>query len=341
LRGFFHFLRTDPRVPANVREETARFGLPKDEFTDNGNWPHQIYVREARRMVSDFVMTEHHIRNRLVAPNGISLATYPMDIHAVRRVYQDGKLYNEGFGGGGGRPAPIGYGAIVPKAAECENLLVTFALSASHAAFGSIRMEPVFMVSSQSAATAACLAIDANTSVQNVDQAKLRARLLADGQILNPPSTPATASPRKIVRAESLPGIVMDDDEAEYQGNWTASNAQPTPTDVGGRDLSQLARGRFVRRRRGDAILPFWQIRAASAAQVRRLRTAPADDSRTHQPRSRMAYGVQDGQPDRYSLRLLRAADRNRPVGNGRVPHRPEARVGRGEPEGHQLSRGE
>ena len=140
-----------------------------------------------------------------------------------------GKLYNEGFGGGGGKPAPIGYGAIVPKAAECENLFVTFALSASHAAFGSIRMEPVFMVSSQSAATAACLAIDANTSVQDVDQAKLRARLLADGQILEASSTPSTASSRKIVKAEDLPGIVMDDDEAEYQGSWTASNAQPTP----------------------------------------------------------------------------------------------------------------
>ena len=197
-------------------------------------------------MVSDFVMTEHHIRNRLVAPNGISLATYPMDIHAVRRVYQDGKLYNEGFGGGGGRPAPIGYGAIVPKAAECENLFVTFALSASHAAFGSIRMEPVFMVSSQSAATAACLAIDANTSVQNVDQAKLRARLLADGQILDPPSTPATASPRKIVKAESLPGIVMDDDEAEYQGSWTASNAQPTPIGDRYRHDANTDRGKRV-----------------------------------------------------------------------------------------------
>ena len=232
LRGLFHFLRTDPRVPANVREETARFGLPQDEFTDNGNWPHQIYVREARRMVSDLVMTEHHIRNREVAPNGISLATYPMDIHAVRRVYDEGKLYNEGFGGGGGRPAPIGYGAIVPKAAECENLFVTFALSASHAAFGSIRMEPVFMVSSQSAATAACLAIDADTSVQNVDQAKLRARLLTDGQILAASSTPAAASNRKIVKADSLPGIVMDDNEADYQGDWMLSNAQPTP--IGG-----------------------------------------------------------------------------------------------------------
>ncbi|MDA0676597.1 MAG: FAD-dependent oxidoreductase [Chloroflexi bacterium] len=232
LRGFFHFLRTDPRVPENVREETARFGLPRDEFTDNGHWPHQIYVREARRMVSDLVMTEHHIRNQRVAPNPVSLATYPMDIHAVRRVYQDGKLYNEGFGEGSGRPAPIGYGAIIPQAAECENLFVTFALSASHAAFGSIRMEPVFMVSSQSAATAACLAIDADASVQDVDQVKLRARLLADGQILAASSTPAAASHPKIVKASRLPGIVMDDDKAEYQGDWMLSNAQPTP--IGG-----------------------------------------------------------------------------------------------------------
>jgi len=227
LRGFFHFLRTDPRVPANVCEETARFGLPKDEFTDNGHWPHQLYVREARRMVSDFVMTENHIRNRLVAPDGIALATYPMDIHAVRRVFQDGKLYNEGFGGGGGKPAPIGYGAIVPKAAECENLFVTFALSASHAAFGSIRMEPVFMVTSQSAATAACLAIDANASVQDADRARLRARLLADGQILA--AAPSASARRKVVTPDSLPGIVLDDNEAEYQGSWSVSNAQPSP----------------------------------------------------------------------------------------------------------------
>jgi N-acetylneuraminic acid mutarotase/flavin-dependent dehydrogenase len=227
LRGFFHFLRTDPRVPAHVREETARFGLPKDEFADNGNWPHQLYVREARRMVSDFVMTEHHIRNQRVAPDGISLATYPMDIHAVRRVFQDGKLYNEGFGGGSGRPAPIGYGAIVPKATECENLFVTFALSASHAAFGSIRMEPVFMVTSQSAATAACLAIDASARVQDVDRARLRVRLLANGQILAA-SAPSTAAPSRFVPSR-LAGIVQDDNSAEYQGSWSASSAQPSP----------------------------------------------------------------------------------------------------------------
>jgi hypothetical protein len=190
LRGFFHFLRTDPRVPENVREETTRFGLPRDEFPDNGHWPHQIYVREARRMVSDLVMTEHHILNERVAPNPVSLATYGMDIHAMRRVLQDGRLYNEGYGEGGGKPAPVGYGAIVPKAAECENLFVTFALSSSHAAFGSIRMEPVFMVTSQSAATAAVMAINDGVPVQSVDYTKLKTRLLADKAILNPSGTP-------------------------------------------------------------------------------------------------------------------------------------------------------
>lgn len=195
LRGFFHFLRTDPRVPESVREETARFGLPKDEFTDNSHWPHQIYVREARRMVSDLVMTENHIRNQRVAPNPVSLATYGMDIHAVRRVFDGAKLYNEGYGEGIGEPAPVGYGAIVPKAAECENLFVTFALSSSHAAFGSIRMEPVFMVTSQSAATAAVLAINDGVPVQSVDYAKLKARLLADKQILDSSgATPAGES---------------------------------------------------------------------------------------------------------------------------------------------------
>ncbi|HUQ69297.1 MAG TPA: FAD-dependent oxidoreductase [Planctomycetaceae bacterium] len=185
LRGFFHFLTTDPRVPANVREETAKFGLPRDEFTDNGHWPHQIYVREGRRMVSDLVMTEHHIHNRRTAEHSVGLATYGMDIHAVRRVYHNGKLYNEGFGGGSGKqPAPVGFGAIVPRESECTNLLVTFALSSSHAAFGSIRMEPVFMVLSQSAATAACLAMDAEVAVQQVPYDKLRQRLEQDGQIV-------------------------------------------------------------------------------------------------------------------------------------------------------------
>ncbi|MDZ4687854.1 MAG: FAD-dependent oxidoreductase [Planctomycetaceae bacterium] len=188
LRGFLHFLATNPRVPGHVRAETARFGLPRDEFVDNRHWPHQLYIREARRMVSALVMTEHHIHNRRTAEQSVGLATYGMDIHAVRRVYHDGKLYNEGFGGGSGQqPAPIGYAAIVPRESECTNLFVTFALSSSHAAFGSIRMEPVFMVLSQSAASAACLALDDNSSVQQVPYAKLVQRLQQDDQIVQWP----------------------------------------------------------------------------------------------------------------------------------------------------------
>ena len=167
-----------------------RFGLPKDEFVDKGGWPHQIYVREARRMVGGFVMTEHHTFGRETAPKSIALGSYGTDVHEVRRIVRDGVVIREGklaTGRGGAPPYPIGYDAIVPKAEECGNLLVTFALSASHVAFASLRMEPVFMATSQSAATAACLAIDADAPVQAVDYGMLRARLLADGQILDWP----------------------------------------------------------------------------------------------------------------------------------------------------------
>lgn len=187
-RGLLHFLATDPRVPRKVRDDVKRFGLPKDEFTDNGGWPHQLYIREARRMVSDLVFTEHHTHGRQVAPHSIGLGSYGTDTHEVRRIVKDGVVTREGKtadGRGGFGPYQIGYGSIVPKASECENLLVTFALSASHTAFSSIRMEPVFMVTSQSAAAAAALAIDDGLPVQRVDQAKLRARILEDGQVLD------------------------------------------------------------------------------------------------------------------------------------------------------------
>ncbi|MBI5820049.1 MAG: FAD-dependent oxidoreductase [Verrucomicrobia bacterium] len=186
-RGLLHFLATDPRVPAKVRDAMKRFGLPKDEFIDNGGWPHQIYIREARRMISDLVMTEHHTFGRHVAPNSVGLGSYGTDTHEIRRIVKDGVVCREGktaTGRDNAPPYPIGYSAIVPRASECGNLLVTFALSASHTAFSSIRMEPVFMVTSQSAATAACMAIDDDVSVQKVDYAKLRQRLLKDKQVL-------------------------------------------------------------------------------------------------------------------------------------------------------------
>ncbi|BBO33683.1 FAD-dependent oxidoreductase [Lacipirellula parvula] len=185
LRGLFHFLATDKRSPPEVRAETSRFGLCRDEFLDTGGWPHQLYVREARRMVSDFVMTEHHCTGAAVAPHSIGLGTYGIDMHAVRRIVHAGQPVNEGSNSVSvPRPYPIAYDAIVPKQGECDNLLATFALSASHVAFGSIRMEPVFMTLSQSAATAAALAIDDDVAIQAVDYKELRDQLLADGQVL-------------------------------------------------------------------------------------------------------------------------------------------------------------
>ncbi|HSJ02525.1 MAG TPA: FAD-dependent oxidoreductase [Verrucomicrobium sp.] len=186
-RGLLHFLATDPRVPSKVRDDMKRFGLPKDEFADNGGWPHQLYIREARRMVSDLVLTEHHTFGRQVAPNSVGLGSYGTDTHEIRRIVKDGVVQLEGKAAGGrdgAPPYPIGYGAIVPKATECTNLLVTFALSASHTAFSSIRMEPVFMVTSQSAATAASQALEMGVEIQKVDQAKVRERLLKDKQVL-------------------------------------------------------------------------------------------------------------------------------------------------------------
>jgi len=220
-RGLFHFLRTDLRVPQKVKRDLARFGLPKDEFTDNGGWPHQVYVREGRRLVSDFVMTEHHTFGREVVPKPIALGSYGTDAHEIRRIVKDGVVTREGklaTGRGGFGPYGISYDAIVPKVGECENLLVTFALSASHSAFASIRMEPPFMVSSQSAATAAAMAIDDGVPVQAVDYPKLKARLLADGQVLD------WAAVEPGSRAV-LSGVVLDDDQADFVGEWTTSNA--------------------------------------------------------------------------------------------------------------------
>lgn len=186
-RGLLHFLATDSRVPEKVRKDMQRFGLPKDEFKDSGGWPHQIYVREARRMISDLVLTEHHTFGRKIAPKPVGLGSYGTDTHEIRRIVKEGVVIREGKtagGRGGFGPYQIGYEAIVPKEQECENLLVTFALSSSHTAFSSIRMEPVFMVTSQSAATAAVLALDAGVSVQQVDYGQLRERLEKDGQVL-------------------------------------------------------------------------------------------------------------------------------------------------------------
>jgi len=191
-KGYFYFLTHDPRVPKEVREKMGRFGLAADEFRDNGGWPHQIYVREARRMVGDFVTTELHLRGLVPTPDPIGMGSYNMDSHNVQRyVARDEKgayVQNEGdIQVDPGGPYPISFGAILPKKAQCSNLLVPVAVSSSHIAYGSIRMEPVFMILGQSAATAAVMAIDRNGAVQDVPYPELKARLLADGQVLELP----------------------------------------------------------------------------------------------------------------------------------------------------------
>jgi hypothetical protein len=185
IRGLIYFLATSPRVPEDLRAETRKWGPAKDEFTDTGGWPHQLYVREARRMVSDYVMTEHNCRGAAKAVESVGLAAYTMDSHNCRRLAKQGRAENEGdVQAGSFPPYPIARGAIIPKAAQCQNLLVPVCLSATHVAYGSIRMEPVFMILGQSAATAAALAIEENLPIQDLDYSKLRARLLADNQIL-------------------------------------------------------------------------------------------------------------------------------------------------------------
>jgi len=186
-RGLLWFLGHDPQVPTRIRTEMLRWGYCRDEFTRNGYWPREIYVREGRRMVSDFVMAEPQLRGDKPTPEPVGMGSYNMDSHNVQRIVDDrGFVRNEGnIEVSPGHAYPISYRAIVPKAGQAKNLLVPVALSASHIAYGSIRMEPVFMILGQAAATAASLAIDDKVPVQDVPYDGLRRDLLAHGQILS------------------------------------------------------------------------------------------------------------------------------------------------------------
>jgi ribulose 1,5-bisphosphate synthetase/thiazole synthase len=209
-KGLLYFYGHDPRVPQPLRDEMLKWGYPKDEYVNNGNWSPQLYVREARRMVGSYVMTQANCEGKEVVKDGVGMAAYTMDSHNIQRLVVNGQVKNEGnveIGGFG--PYPIAYGSIVPKASEVTNIFVPVCLSATHIAYGSIRMEPVFMVLAQSSAMAAVMAIDAGADVQNIDIGKLQQRLkkdpLADGTIFD---------------------ILVDNDDAgnvEIKGNWAAA----------------------------------------------------------------------------------------------------------------------
>lgn len=220
-QGLLWFVANDPRVPKEVQDELREWGLPKDEFTDNGNWSHQLYIREARRMIGDYVMTENELRKKKPTPESVGMGSYTIDSHNTQRyITPDGFVQNEGdIGVSTNGPYEIAYGSLVPKKGQGSNLLVPVAMSATHIAYGSIRMEPVFMILGQSAATAAVFAIDDNLPVQKVPYVKLREQLLRDGQVLEYTGPKSSRG----VDSKKLKGIVMDDTQAKVTGHWQQS----------------------------------------------------------------------------------------------------------------------
>lgn len=206
-KGLLYFIGHDDRMPIHLREKMLEWGYPKDEYTEFNNWSPQMYVREARRMLGDYVMTQSNCEGREVVADGVGMAAYTMDSHNCQRLVVNGMVKNEGdvqIGGFG--PYPVAYRSITPKATECKNLLVPVCLSASHIAYGSIRMEPVFMALGQSAAVAAVLAIKAGSAVQQVDVKQINAILKKDP-----------------LANGSLPEIVIDNADGaqvETTGDW-------------------------------------------------------------------------------------------------------------------------
>ncbi|MEL7336818.1 MAG: FAD-dependent oxidoreductase, partial [Planctomycetota bacterium] len=204
--GVMHFLANSNRIPPQHQEYIRQWGLPRDLYQDTGGWTHQLYIREGRRMVSDYVMTQANCQGDIVPEDSVGLASYNMDSHHCQMTVIDGAVRNEGNVEIPVRPYPISYRALTPKRSECTNLLVPVALSSSHIAFGSIRMEPVFMLLGQSAATASCMSIDASQAVQDVNYSVLKERLLADKQILTYDPTKKSGG----IDAAELPGQVID-----------------------------------------------------------------------------------------------------------------------------------
>ena len=238
-QGLMWTLANHDRVPAGIRKEFARWGMCKDEFRDGAGWQKQLYIREARRIRGMLVMHQGHCQGRERAADPVGMAAYTMDSHNVQRyVDAEGFARNEGdVQVGGFPPYPIGYGAILPKASECLNLSVPVCLSATHIAFGSIRMEPVFMVLGQSAATAAVLAIESGKPLQEVDRARLSERLLADKQVLEWKGGGGSGE-----RVE-LKGAHQDDLAAGFEGFQNHSVAAKSFVGVGYRHDGNEGKG--------------------------------------------------------------------------------------------------
>jgi hypothetical protein len=220
VQGFFWFLANEPRVPEDLRKQASQWGLAKDEFTDNDHWPYALYVREARRMIGEYVMRQDDCTQHITKPDSIGMGSFIMDSHAVQRlVNHDGSVIDEGNFDMPVRPYQIPYRSLVPQKSQCENLLVPVCMSASHVAYGSIRMEPQYMIMGQACGLAAVQALRTQKAVQDIDVAALQAKLREQKQVLELPLPPGS------VELKDLAGIVADDAEAQYTGEWVGSSS--------------------------------------------------------------------------------------------------------------------
>ena len=226
IQGMLWFLGHDERVPEALREQTLTWGLCRDEFSDNDHWPYALYIREGRRMIGEHVMTQKDLQTVIFKDDSVGMGSFLIDCHIVQRILaEDGTVRDEGsFQDTPTPPYQIAYRSLTPKRTECENLLVPVCLSASHIAYCSIRMEPVYMAMGHASGLAAAQAMRAKTSVQAIDLAALQRKLREQKAVLDLPEL------AKIIRSSKLPGIVMDDAQAEKTGHWTGSS-YGTPVD--------------------------------------------------------------------------------------------------------------
>jgi len=220
VQGMLWFLGHDENVPKSLRDQTRTWGLCRDEFTDNGHWPYALYIREGRRMIGEHVMTQRDLQTDIFKDDSVGMGSFLIDCHIVQRILaEDGTVRDEGsFQDTPVLPYQIAYRSLTPKLSECENLLVPVCLSTSHIAYCSIRMEPVYMSMGQASGLAAVQALIGKTSVQTIDVAVLQKKLSEQLAVIDLPEL------AKIIRSSKLPGIVMDDADAEKTGHWTGSS---------------------------------------------------------------------------------------------------------------------
>jgi uncharacterized protein YfiM (DUF2279 family) len=283
---FYQFLTTDPAVPAKIRETMAELGLCRDEFPETEHWSPQLYVREGRRMDGRYTLTQKDVLKDAQKDDPIAISSFPIDSHDCRRLALPDGVINEGTifpvrmpGRRHGYAYHIPYRAITPAASECSNLLVPVALSATHVAYSSVRVEPTWMAIGQGAGVAAALAAKAGVTVQALDYPTLRIRLLAQKVVLElpklpPADKPARASGPVSLDPKSLPGLILDDAQAELSGDWERSTNFKPHVGVGYLHDEQRAdgRSRATFRFKGPADGDFELRMAYSAHETRTTR---------------------------------------------------------------------